>query len=70
MTNLSIIRSIVVPPSIFVIGLLAGVMLGVAMEQQTISKADGVLANYRAENTAELGLKTRFPGSFLYCLCK
>jgi uncharacterized membrane protein len=38
MTNLSIIRSVVVLLSIFVTGLLAGVMLGVAMEQQTAQK--------------------------------
>jgi hypothetical protein len=33
MTNLSIIRSVVVPLAIFVTGLLAGVMLGVAREE-------------------------------------
>src|SRR5450755_3915700 len=38
MTNLSIIRSVVVPLSIFVTGLLAGVMLGVGMAQQTAQK--------------------------------
>jgi multisubunit Na+/H+ antiporter MnhG subunit len=35
MTNLSTIRSIVVLFAILVTGMLAGVMLGVAMEQQT-----------------------------------
>jgi hypothetical protein len=38
MTNVSIIRSVVVLLAIFVTGLLAGVMLGVAMEQQTAQK--------------------------------
>jgi len=35
MTDLSVIRSVVVLLAILVAGLLAGVMLGVAMEQQT-----------------------------------
>jgi hypothetical protein len=35
MSNLSIIRSVVVLLAIFVTGLLAGVMLGVGMAQQT-----------------------------------
>src|ERR1700691_1771433 len=38
MTNLSIIRSVAVLLAIFVTGLLAGVMLGVGMAQQTAQK--------------------------------
>jgi hypothetical protein len=50
MTNLSIIRSIVVPLSIFVTGLLAGVMLGVAMEQQTAQKLPETAWTLRQQN--------------------
>jgi 4-amino-4-deoxy-L-arabinose transferase-like glycosyltransferase len=50
MTNLSIIRSIVVPLSIFVTGLLAGVMLGVAMEQQTAQKLPEAAWTLRQQN--------------------
>ena len=50
MTNLSIIRSVVVPLSIFVTGLLAGVMLGVAMEQQTAQKLPEAAWTLRQQN--------------------
>src|ERR1700686_3336960 len=50
MTNLSIIRSVVVPLSIFVTGLLAGVMLGVAMEQQTAQKLPEAAWTRRQQN--------------------
>jgi uncharacterized membrane protein len=54
MTNLSIIRSIVVPLSIFVTGLLAGVMLGVAMEQQTAQKLPEAAWTLRQQNDDSL----------------
>jgi hypothetical protein len=50
MTNLSVIRSVVVPLSIFVTGLLAGVMLGVAMEQQTAQKLPEAAWTLRQQN--------------------
>ena len=50
MSNLSIIRSVVVPLSIFVTGLLAGVMLGVAMEQQTAQKLPEAAWMLRQQN--------------------
>jgi hypothetical protein len=50
MTNLSTIRSVVVPLSIFVTGLLAGVMLGVAMEQQTAQKLPEAAWTLRQQN--------------------
>jgi len=50
MTNLAIIRSVVVPLSIFVTGLLAGVMLGVAMEQQTAQKLPEAAWTLRHQN--------------------
>src|ERR1700677_3029862 len=50
MWNLSIIRSVVVPLSIFVTGLLAGVMLGVAMEQQTAQKLPEAAWTLRQQN--------------------
>src|ERR1700690_4656181 len=50
MTNLSIIPSVVVPFSIFVTGLLAGVMLGVAMEQQTAQKLPEAAWTLRQQN--------------------
>jgi hypothetical protein len=50
MTNLSIIRSVVVPLAIFVTGLLAGVMLGVAMEQQTAQKLPEAAWTLRQQN--------------------
>ena len=50
MTNLSIIRPVVVPLSIFVTGLLAGVMLGVAMEQQTAQKLPEAAWTLRQQN--------------------
>ena len=50
MTNLSIIRSVVVLLSIFVTGLLAGVMLGVAMEQQTAQKLPEAAWTLRQQN--------------------
>ena len=50
MSNLSIIRSVVVPLSIFVTGLLAGVMLGVAMEQQTAQKLPEAAWTLRQQN--------------------
>jgi uncharacterized membrane protein len=50
MTNLSITRSVVVPLSIFVTGLLAGVMLGVAMEQQTAQKLPEAAWTLRQQN--------------------
>jgi uncharacterized membrane protein len=49
-TNLSIIRLVVVPLSIFVTGLLAGVMLGVAMEQQTAQKLPEAAWTLRQQN--------------------
>jgi Domain of unknown function (DUF1772) len=50
MTSLSIIRSVVIPLSIFVTGLLAGVMLGVAMEQQTAQKLPEAAWTLRQQN--------------------
>src|ERR1700677_3291652 len=50
MTNLSIIRSVVVPLSMFVTGLLAGVMLGVATEQQTAQKLPEAAWTLRQQN--------------------
>jgi hypothetical protein len=50
MTNLCIIRSVVVPLSIFVTGVLAGVMLGVAMEQQTAQKLPEAAWTLRQQN--------------------
>jgi uncharacterized membrane protein len=50
MTNLSIIRLVVVPLSVFVTGLLAGVMLGVAMEQQTAQKLPETAWTLRQQN--------------------
>ena len=50
MTNVSIIRSVVVLLAIFVTGLLAGVMLGVAMEQQTAQKLPEAAWTLRQQN--------------------
>ena len=50
MTNLSIIRLVVVPLAIFVTGLLAGVMLGVAMEQKTAQKLPEAAWTLRQQN--------------------
>jgi hypothetical protein len=50
MTNVSIIRSVVVLLAIFVTGLLAGVMLGVAMEQQTAQKLPEAAWTLRRQN--------------------
>src|ERR1700677_3908563 len=50
MTNLTTIRSVVVPLSVFVTGLLAGVMLGVAMEQQTAQKLPEAAWTLRQQN--------------------
>ena len=49
MTN-AIIRSVVVLLAIFVTGLLAGVMLGVAMEQQTAQKLPEAAWTLRQQN--------------------
>ena len=50
MTNLSTVRLVVVLLAIFVTGLLAGVMLGVAMEQQTAQKLPEVAWTLRQQN--------------------
>ena len=50
MTNLSTIRSVVVLFAILVTGLLAGVMLGVAMEQQTAQKLPEAAWTLRQQN--------------------
>jgi len=50
MTNLSTIRSVVVLSAILVTGLLAGVMLGVAMEQQTAQKLPEAAWTLRQQN--------------------
>jgi hypothetical protein len=50
MTNLSAIRSVVVLFAILVTGLLAGVMLGVAMEQQTAQKLPEAAWTLRQQN--------------------
>jgi hypothetical protein len=50
MTNLSTIRSVVVLFAILVTGLLAGVMLGVAMEQQTAQKLPEAVWTLRQQN--------------------
>ena len=50
MANLSVIRSVVVLLAIFVTGLLAGVMLGVAMEQQTAQKLPEAAWTLRQQN--------------------
>jgi hypothetical protein len=50
MTNVSIIRSVVVLLAIFVTGLLAGVMLGVAMEPQTAQKLPEAAWTLRQQN--------------------
>src|ERR1700679_2780303 len=50
MTNLTTIRSVVVPLSVFVTGLLASVMLGVAMEQQTAQKLAEAAWTLRQQN--------------------
>ena len=50
MTNLSIIHSVVVLLAILVTGLLAGVMLGVAMEQQTAQKLPEAAWTLRQQN--------------------
>jgi uncharacterized membrane protein len=50
MTNLSIIRSVVFLLAILVTGLLAGVMLGVAMEQQTAQKLPEAAWTLRQQN--------------------
>jgi len=50
MTNLSTVRSVVVVLAILVTGLLAGVMLGVAMEQQTAQKLPEVAWTLRQQN--------------------
>jgi uncharacterized Tic20 family protein len=50
MTNLSTIRSVVVLFAILVTGLLVGVMLGVAMEQQTAQKLPEAVWTLRQQN--------------------
>ena len=50
MADLSVIRSVVVLLAIFVTGLLAGVMLGVAMEQQTAQKLPEAAWTLRQQN--------------------
>jgi hypothetical protein len=50
MTNLSTIRSVVILFAILVTGLLAGVMLGVAMEQQTAQKLPEAAWTLRQQN--------------------
>jgi uncharacterized membrane protein len=64
MTNLSIIRSVVVPLSIFVTGLLAGVMLGVAMEQQTAQKLPEAAWTLRQQNNDAL-FRRVMPSTFI-----
>jgi Ca2+/Na+ antiporter len=64
MTNVSIIRSVVVLLAIFVIGLLAGVMLGVAMEQQTAQKLPEAAWTLRQQNDDALFRKV-MPFTFI-----
>jgi hypothetical protein len=64
MTNLSIIRSLVVLLAIFVTGLLAGVMLGVAMEQQTAQKLPEAAWTLRQQNDNALFRKV-MPFTFI-----
>jgi uncharacterized membrane protein len=64
MTNHSMIRSVVVPLSIFVTGLLAGVMLGVAMEQQTAQKLPEAAWTLRQQNDDALFRKV-MPFAFI-----
>jgi len=64
MTNVSIIRSVVVLLAIFVTGLLAGVMLGVAMEQQTAQKLPEAAWTLRQQNDDALFRKV-MPFTFI-----
>jgi Ca2+/Na+ antiporter len=64
MTNFSIIRAVVVLLSIFVTGLLAGVMLGVAMEQQTAQKLPEAAWTLRQQNDDAL-LRRVMPFTFV-----
>ena len=64
MTNVSIIRSVVVLLAIFVTGLLAGVMLGVAMEQQTAQKLPEAAWTLRQQNDDALFRKV-MPFNFI-----
>jgi hypothetical protein len=64
MTNLSVIRSVVVLLAILVAGLLAGVMLGVAMEQQTAQKLPEVAWRLRQQNDDALFRKV-MPFTFI-----
>jgi Na+/H+ antiporter NhaB len=64
MTNPSMIRSAVVLLAIFVTGLLAGVMLGVAMEQQTAQKLPEAAWTLRQQNDDALFRKV-MPFTFI-----
>jgi Ca2+/Na+ antiporter len=64
MANVSIIRSVVVLLAIFVTGLLAGVMLGVAMEQQTAQKLPEAAWTLRQQNNDALFRKV-MPFTFI-----
>jgi Na+/H+ antiporter NhaB len=64
MTNVFIIRSVVVLLAIFVTGLLAGVMLGVAMEQQTAQKLPEAAWTLRQQNDDALFRKV-MPFTFI-----
>jgi lysylphosphatidylglycerol synthetase-like protein (DUF2156 family) len=64
MTNLSIIRSVAVLLAIFVTGLLAGVMLGVAMAQQTAQKLPEAAWTLRQQNDDALFRKV-MPFTFI-----
>jgi Domain of unknown function (DUF1772) len=63
MTN-AIIRSVVVPLAIFVTGLLAGAMLGIAMEQQTAQKLPEAAWTPRQQNNDALFRKV-MPVTFI-----
>jgi hypothetical protein len=68
MTNLSTIRSVVVLFAILVTGLLAGVMLGVAMEQRTAQKLPEAAWTLRQQNDDALFRKVMpftFPAMML-----
>lgn len=64
MTNLSIIRSVAVLLAIFITGLLAGVMLGVGMAQQTAQKLPEAAWTLRQQNDDALFRKV-MPFTFI-----
>jgi hypothetical protein len=64
MANFFVIRSVVVLLAIFVTGLLAGVMLGVAMEQQTAQKLPEAAWTLRQQNDDALFRKV-MPFTFI-----